>query len=63
VLFDSAALRWATNRAGRIDRYRLGRTPVLRSDGPLLFRAKVRGLLDGEALFYRLTGRGPWGRP
>jgi peptidoglycan/xylan/chitin deacetylase (PgdA/CDA1 family)/O-antigen ligase len=60
-LFESAALRWATNRTGRIDRYRLGRTPVLRSDGPFLFRAKVQGLLDGESMLYRLAGRGPWG--
>jgi peptidoglycan/xylan/chitin deacetylase (PgdA/CDA1 family) len=60
-LFESAALRWATNRAGRIDRYRLGRTPVLRSDGSFLFRAKLRGLLDGESLLYRLAGRGAWG--
>jgi peptidoglycan/xylan/chitin deacetylase (PgdA/CDA1 family)/O-antigen ligase len=60
-LFESAALRWATNRGGRIDRYRLGRTPVLRSDGSFLFSAKLRGLLDGESMLYRLAGRGPWG--
>jgi peptidoglycan/xylan/chitin deacetylase (PgdA/CDA1 family)/O-antigen ligase len=59
-LFDSAALRWGTNRAGRTDPYRLGRTPVFSTDGRILFRAKVRGRLDGEALAYRLLGRGPW---
>jgi peptidoglycan/xylan/chitin deacetylase (PgdA/CDA1 family) len=59
--FDSAALAaWKTNRAGRIDPYRLGRTPVLRSDGEAFFAARVRGLLDGEALAYRLLRRGPW---
>jgi peptidoglycan/xylan/chitin deacetylase (PgdA/CDA1 family) len=62
-LFDTAALHaWRTNRRGRIDRYRLGRTPVLRSDGPMFFRAKVRGLLNAEALAYRALRRGPWGR-
>jgi peptidoglycan/xylan/chitin deacetylase (PgdA/CDA1 family) len=60
-LFKTAALdAWATNRRGRIDPYRLGRTPVLRSDGQTFFRAKVRGLLDREALAYRLLKRGPW---
>jgi peptidoglycan/xylan/chitin deacetylase (PgdA/CDA1 family) len=60
-LFDSAALSaWRTNRQGRIDAHRLGRTPVLRSDGPLFFRAKVRGMLDAEASLYRILGRGPW---
>jgi peptidoglycan/xylan/chitin deacetylase (PgdA/CDA1 family) len=62
-LFDTAALHaWRTNRRGRIDRHRLGRTPVLRSDGPMFFRAKVRGLLNAEALAYRALRRGPWGR-
>jgi hypothetical protein len=62
-LFDSAAVgAWRTNRRGRLDPYRLGRTPILRSDGRMLFRAKVRGLLDGEALFYRAMRRGPWSR-
>jgi peptidoglycan/xylan/chitin deacetylase (PgdA/CDA1 family)/O-antigen ligase len=62
-LFDSAALdAWRTNRRGRIDPHRLGRVPVLRSDGQVFFRAKVRGLLDGEALAYRVLGRGPWRR-
>jgi peptidoglycan/xylan/chitin deacetylase (PgdA/CDA1 family) len=57
--FDSAAWdAWRTNRQGRLDRFRLGRTPVLRSDGRLFFRAKVRGLLDAEGLAYRaLRGR------
>jgi peptidoglycan/xylan/chitin deacetylase (PgdA/CDA1 family) len=63
LLFDSAAVgAWRSNRRGRIDPYRLGRTPVLRSDGGMFFRAKVRGLLDGEALFYRAARRGPWRR-
>ena len=61
-LFDTAALdAWRTNRAGRIDPHRLGRTPILRSDGQLFFRAKVNGLLDGEGVAYRLLRRGPWG--
>jgi peptidoglycan/xylan/chitin deacetylase (PgdA/CDA1 family) len=59
-LFASAALGWGTNRRGRIDRHRLQRTPVLRSDGMFFFRAKVRGRLDGEAAVYRAFGRGPW---
>ena len=59
--FDTAALdAWRTNRRGRIDPYRLGRTPVLRSDGWVFFRAKVNGGLDQEALLYRALGRGPW---
>jgi peptidoglycan/xylan/chitin deacetylase (PgdA/CDA1 family) len=62
-LFDSAALdAWRTNRAGAIDPWRLGRTPMLASDGLAFFRAKVRGRLDGEAFAYRLLGRGPWRR-
>jgi peptidoglycan/xylan/chitin deacetylase (PgdA/CDA1 family) len=61
-LFDSAALEWRTNRRGTIDPYRLGRTPVLRSDGQTFFRAKTNGLLDGEALIYRVLRRGPWRR-
>lgn len=62
-LFDSAAIdAWRTNRRGRTDPHRLGRTPVLASDGHMLFRAKVRGMLDGEALLYRVLGRGPWRR-
>jgi peptidoglycan/xylan/chitin deacetylase (PgdA/CDA1 family) len=62
-LFRSAALyAWRTNRSGRIDPYRLGRVPVLRSDGQLFFRRKVRGELDTEAWLYRALGRGPWGR-
>jgi peptidoglycan/xylan/chitin deacetylase (PgdA/CDA1 family) len=59
--FDSAALdAWRTNRRGRIDPYRLSRTPVLRSDGWAFFRAKLAGMLDQEALIYRALGRGPW---
>lgn len=61
-LFDTAALGWGTNRRHGTDPHRLGRTPVLRSDGDLFFRAKVRGLLDGEALAYRALRRGPWAR-
>jgi peptidoglycan/xylan/chitin deacetylase (PgdA/CDA1 family) len=61
--FESAALRWGTNRRGRMEPYRLARTPVMRSDGPVFFRAKVNGLLDGEALAYRLLRRGPWRVP
>jgi peptidoglycan/xylan/chitin deacetylase (PgdA/CDA1 family) len=63
-LFDTAALdAWRVNRAGSLDPWRLGRTPVLASDGLAFFRAKVQGRLDGEALAYRLLGRGPWRRP
>lgn len=63
TLFDTAARHaWRTNRRGRIDRYGLGRTPVLRSDGALFFRAKARALLNGEAVLYRAFGRGPWQR-
>lgn len=62
-LFRSAALpAWKTNRKDRIDAMHLGRTPVLRRDGLMLFRSKVRGMLDGEGLMYRALGRGPWGR-
>jgi peptidoglycan/xylan/chitin deacetylase (PgdA/CDA1 family) len=62
-LFDSAALdAWRTNRAGRIDPHRLGRVPILRSDGRFFFRRKVSGGLDAEAWLYRALGRGPWGR-
>jgi peptidoglycan/xylan/chitin deacetylase (PgdA/CDA1 family)/O-antigen ligase len=60
-LFDSAAVdAWRTNRRGRIDPHRLGRVPVLRSDGDLFFRAKVAGMLDTEAVLYRVLRRGPW---
>jgi O-antigen ligase len=63
-MFDSAALdAWRTNRRGRIDRHRLGRTPVLRGDGSLFFRAKARGMLDSERIAYRVLHRGPWRRP
>jgi peptidoglycan/xylan/chitin deacetylase (PgdA/CDA1 family) len=59
--FDTAALdAWRTNRRGYIDQYRLGRTPILRSDSWAFFRAKVAGMLDGEALVYRALRRGPW---
>jgi peptidoglycan/xylan/chitin deacetylase (PgdA/CDA1 family) len=59
-LFESAALGWSTNRRARLDPYRLGRTPVLRSDGSFFFRAKLAGRLDKEALVYRVLRRGPW---
>ena len=62
-LFRSAALDgWKTNRAGQVDPFRLGRVPILRSDGQFFFRRKVRGELDTEAWLYRAAGRGPWGR-
>lgn len=62
-LFRSAALHaWKTNRAGEVDAWAFGRTPVLRSDGGFFFPHKVAGRLDGEGLLYRLAGRGPWGR-
>lgn len=60
-LFDTAALdAWVPNRAGRFDPHRLGRVPILRSDGYHFFRAKVRGILNSEALAYRALHRGPW---
>jgi peptidoglycan/xylan/chitin deacetylase (PgdA/CDA1 family) len=59
-LFETAALSWRTNRAPLVDPYRLGRTPVLRSDGSFFFRAKLAGRLDKEALVYRALRRGPW---
>jgi peptidoglycan/xylan/chitin deacetylase (PgdA/CDA1 family) len=63
-LFQSAALdSWRTNRRGRIDRHRLARTPVLRNDEGLFFRAKAMGMLDAERLAYRLLRRGPWKAP
>ena len=63
AIFRSAAVHaWQTNRAGRIDPFGLGRTPVLRSDGPFFFERKVRGRLDGESVAYRLLHRGPWER-
>src|SRR5262245_7298111 len=58
--FRTAALRWQTNRRGRIDPFRLGRTPVLRNDEGIFFRAKVDGRLDKEAVAYRVLRRGPW---
>ena len=62
-LFKTAAVdAWRTNRRGRTDPHRLGRTPILRSDGTTFFRAKVKGLLDHEASLYRALGRGPWAR-
>jgi peptidoglycan/xylan/chitin deacetylase (PgdA/CDA1 family) len=59
-IFESAALNWSTNRGGRFDRHELGRTPILRSDSPVFFRAKLDGALDAEALLYRMARRGPW---
>jgi peptidoglycan/xylan/chitin deacetylase (PgdA/CDA1 family) len=62
-VFASAALNWATNRRGSFDFHELGRTPVLRSDSPLFFKAKIEGGLDAEAFLYRVARRGPWKRP
>lgn len=62
-IFASAALNWTTNRRGRFDFHELGRTPVLRSDSPLFFKAKVDGALDAEAFLYRVARRGPWKKP
>jgi peptidoglycan/xylan/chitin deacetylase (PgdA/CDA1 family) len=59
-LFDTTARDWGINRRGEVDPYRLGRTPILRGDGPMFFRAKVGGWLEGEAFLYRAAGRGPW---
>jgi peptidoglycan/xylan/chitin deacetylase (PgdA/CDA1 family) len=60
-LFDSVASdAWRTNRRGRIDRHRLGRTPVLRNDAGVWFRAKAEGRLDAEGWAYRAVRRGPW---
>jgi peptidoglycan/xylan/chitin deacetylase (PgdA/CDA1 family) len=60
-LFRTAATdAWRTNRRDRIDPYRLGRIPILKSDGAVFFRAKARGILDGEGLVYRALRRGPW---
>jgi len=62
-VFRSAAVHaWRTNRAGRVDPFALGRTPVLRSDGPFFFEQKVRGRLDSESVAYRVLRRGPWER-
>jgi peptidoglycan/xylan/chitin deacetylase (PgdA/CDA1 family) len=60
--FRTAALRWQTNRRGRMDPFRLGRTPILRNDNGIFFRAKVDGRLDKEAVAYRVLRRGPWRR-
>jgi peptidoglycan/xylan/chitin deacetylase (PgdA/CDA1 family) len=62
-LFDTAAVDgWRTNRWGEIDPHRLGRTPVLRSDGLTFFRLKARGMLDSERYLYQAARRGPWRR-
>jgi peptidoglycan/xylan/chitin deacetylase (PgdA/CDA1 family) len=62
-VFRTAALdAWRTNRVGQIDPHRLGRVPILRSDGQFFFHRKVRGELDSEAWLYRALRRGPWGR-
>jgi peptidoglycan/xylan/chitin deacetylase (PgdA/CDA1 family) len=61
LFWTAATEAWRTNRRDRFDPYRLGRTPVLRSDGPVFFRAKARGVLDGERWIYRALRRGPWG--
>jgi peptidoglycan/xylan/chitin deacetylase (PgdA/CDA1 family) len=62
-LFDTAAIDgWRTNRWGAIDPYRLGRTPILRSDGMAFFRLKAEGMLDRERYLYQAVRRGPWGK-
>jgi peptidoglycan/xylan/chitin deacetylase (PgdA/CDA1 family) len=63
-LFRSAALHaWRLNRRSDLDRFALGRIPILQSDGSgVLFRAKTEGRLNSEALLYRLARRGPWGK-
>jgi len=61
ALFETSALdAWRTNRRATLDPHRLGRTPVLRSDGVVFFRAKAKGRLDTEGLAYRAARRGPW---
>jgi len=63
-LFASAALdAWRTNRAGRTDPHRLGRVPIVRSDGWAFFRAKALGRLNAERVLYRMARRGPWRPP
>ncbi|HXF56080.1 MAG TPA: polysaccharide deacetylase family protein [Actinomycetota bacterium] len=63
-LFRTAALHaWRTNTPERLDLHQLGRIPVLRGDGLLFFKAKAKGMLNGEAQAYRLLRRGPWGPP
>ena len=47
---------WKKNRAGRIDPYRITRTPVTRADGPVFFRAKRAGRMAPEAMLYRMGG-------
>lgn len=60
-LFRSAALHaWRGNVHEGMDAHRLGRVPILRSDGMFFFREKVRGRLDGEGVIYRVARRGPW---
>ena len=58
-LFRSAALDASrTNRRGAVDPYRLGHSPILRSDGVASFRVKVAGMLESEAVLYRALGPG-----
>jgi peptidoglycan/xylan/chitin deacetylase (PgdA/CDA1 family) len=61
-IFDSAALASGTNRAGRIDRYRLGRTHVDRGDDWLSFRAKSIGRPLTESWMYRAFSARPFYR-
>ena len=59
--FATAALDgWKVNRRDAVDPYRIARIPILRSDGQLFFRAKVKGKLNAEAFLYRIARRGPW---
>jgi peptidoglycan/xylan/chitin deacetylase (PgdA/CDA1 family) len=48
---------WRKNPRGRTDPYRVRRVPVTRADGPVYFRAKVRGRMAAEAALYRIGGR------
>ncbi len=55
--YDTATIAgWKKNRAGRIDPYRITRTPVTRADGPVFFKAKVGGRMEPEAWLYKLGG-------
>jgi peptidoglycan/xylan/chitin deacetylase (PgdA/CDA1 family) len=48
-IYASAAVAgWSKETAEGFDRYRIRRLPVLRRDGSLYFRAKVRGWLEQE---------------
>jgi peptidoglycan/xylan/chitin deacetylase (PgdA/CDA1 family) len=61
-LFDSAALAEGTNRVGRIDPYRLGRTHVDMSDTWRSFRAKSIGRALTDSWVYRAYSARPFYR-